>query len=111
MESFFLWYSLGLCVGFVPGDDELTMRTCQDQYEAQHRYFEGEGGFGLFAGVGKGLGVLYISDYVEHVVRENPEVSTVQANMCLDHHPFSGERRYRRRPLVTRQFWGVGNSG
>lgn len=31
------WLLLGLCLGFVPNDKELTTRLCQATFEAKHR--------------------------------------------------------------------------
>ena len=35
--TFYWWFSLGLCSGFVPGDAQLTHQLCIAQYEAEHR--------------------------------------------------------------------------
>ena len=39
--TFTTWYLLGLCTGFVPGDDELTYRLCEAQFEAKMRHIPG----------------------------------------------------------------------
>lgn len=49
--TFTTWMILGLCTGFVRGDDELTFRLCESQFEAKMRHIPSphmDDGFGKF---------------------------------------------------------------
>ena len=105
MTVYEMWLMMGLCTGFVPDNDELTIRLCQSQFEYRQRYFEGDDGFGLFAGVGKRFGRLYISDYIQKVSGQHTVVVTSQTNVCIDHHPIDRQKRYRFRALMGWKVW------
>jgi len=64
MTPFALWFSLGLCYGFVPDDDEQTFALCQLQFEAQQRHIEpGLNYWGEFR-LNRGLVRLRIVEYL-----------------------------------------------
>lgn len=103
MISFSIWYFLGYCTGNIT--NEISHTLCLQQYEAHYRNFEGDDGFGLFAGVGKGIGRFYITDYIQKISGKRTVIATVQTNMCVNHHPFNRQQRYRFRPLMHRHWW------